>query len=250
MQTQDLLANSISDVSWKLFENAHFRESMINAILCLFDLIRDESGLQEDGAILIGKAFSVDNPRIILADLQSESGKNIQKGTIQILQGYFQAYRNVASHSLTTKFEAKDALSVLIAISRLYEKIQSAEKGIFLRFDGVYFCGDDESYTHSYLRFYEDGAVISVSTIAEGEHSQIVNWFNKENAEDFKHISHGAHETTGRTIKFHTESSAGRVNYDGIIRSKVLHITAESLINENKSRHDYEFISWTAIRSE
>lgn len=249
MKTQDLLVDAISDVSLKLFKNGHFREAMTNAILRLFDLIRDESGLQEDGAILIGKALSVDNPRIILADLQSESGRNIQKGTIQILQGYFQAYRNVASHSLTTKFEEKDTLSVLIATSRLYEKIQSAEKGIFLRFDGVYFYGDEEDDTHSYLRFYEDGAVLSVSTTAEGEHSQIVNWFNKENAEDFNHFSHGVYETTGRTVQFHTESSFGRVSYNGIIRPKLLHISSESLINGNKSKHEYEFMSWEAIKS-
>lgn len=249
MEIQDLLVDEISSVSLKLFEHGHYREAMTNAILRLFDLIRDESGLQEDGTALIGKALSIENPRIILADIQSESGKNIQKGTIQIIQGYFQAYRNVASHSLTTKFEEKDTLSVLIATSRLYEKIKSAEKGIFLRHDGLYFHADNEEGIHSYLRFYEDGTVISVPTTAEGDHSKIVYWFNKENAEDFKHFSHGIYETTGRTVQFYTESSVGRVNYSGIIRPKLLHVCTESLINGNKSSCEFKFINWEEIKS-
>ncbi|MDH1700303.1 TIGR02391 family protein [Comamonas terrigena] len=248
MKIQDLLEKPISDVSWKLFKNQNFRESMINAIICLFDLIRNESGLQEDGSSLVGKAFAIENPRIILADLQTESGKNIQKGNIQILQGYFQAYRNIAAHSLKHKFDAKDTLSVLIAVSRLYEKIQSAEKGIFLRHDGIYFNNDEESNTHKYLRFYEDETVISVSTISEGEHSEIVNWFNKDNAEDFKLISHGKYEITGRKIKFQTTSSYGTVEYEGIIRSKILHIKTKSLINGHISEADYKFISRSNIR--
>lgn len=249
MEIDDLLAAEIAEVSQPLMKGGHFREAMINAILRLFDLIRDESGLQEDGTALVGRAFSIENPRIILADLQSESGRNIQKGTMQILLGYFQAYRNVASHSLTTRFNEKDALSVLFAVSRLYEKISSAEKGLFLRFDGMYFHGEDEEDTHSYLRFYEDGTVISVATEAEGGHSQIVNWFNKENAEDFRNFSHGTYKTAGRTLQFHTMSPYGEVEYHGIIRPKVLHITAKSKINGHVSKHEYEFLNWNDIKS-
>jgi len=247
MQVRELLAEEIHRVSWALLDQGHYRESMINAILCLFDMIREETGLQDDGASLVGKAFSVDNPRIILSDLQSESGKNIQKGIIQILQGYFQAYRNVGSHSLRVSVDKKEALSVLIGVSRLYEKILHAEKAIFLRHDGVYFNSDDE--THRYIRFYDDGIVISVSTFSEGAHSDILNWFNRENAEDFKHFSIGAYEVSERTINFHTESSAGRVNYTAIIRPNTLHIKSESLINGHKSDADYEFISWERARS-
>ena len=247
MQIQDLLAKDIVQVSWSLFENGHYRESMINAILCLFDMIREESGLQDDGASLIGKAFSVENPRIVLADLQSESGKNIQKGIIQILQGYFQAYRNVGSHSLKVSIDEKEVLSVLIGASRLYEKILEAEKAIFLRHDGVYLHSSDD--TDQYIRFYEDNCVITVTTAPGGNHREIFNWFNRENAEDFRHFSLGTYEVSERTIDFHTESSAGRVNYTAIIRPNTLHVKSESLINGHTSEAEYEFLSWDRAKS-
>lgn len=245
MQVNDLLNEKISSVSQGLFESGYFREAMINSMLCLFDMIREESGLQDDGANLIGKAFSIDNPRIILADLQSESGRNIQKGIIQILQGYFQAYRNVGSHSLNARFQEKDVLSVLIAVSRLYEQIWSAEKAFFLRHDGLY-CHAKEECNH-YFRFYEDGVVISVPTT--GKHKDVINWFNRENAEDFKHFSIGKYEVDERTVEFFTGSPYGKTDYQAVIRPNLLHVKSHSHINENKSEDDYAFISWNSIKA-
>ena len=245
MEIDDLIHDDIREESFDLYEKGFYRESMINSILCLFDMIRNQAGLQDDGSNLVGKAFSIDNPRLILADLQSESGRNIQKGIIQLLQGYFQAYRNVGSHSLHAKFNEKDALSVLIAVSRLYEQIIACDKAIFLRHDGMYIYKED--LYHKYLRFYEDGCVISV--ISLGEPSDVVNWFNRENAEDFKKYSVGKYETNDRTVEFFTESESGKVNYNAVIRPDLLHTKSESLINGNKSEYDYKFISWNEIKA-
>lgn len=245
MQLNNFLVKEIAAVSIDLYEKGYYREAMINSILCLFDMIREESGLQDDGSDLIGRAFSINNPRIILADLQSESGKNIQKGIIQILQGYFQAYRNVASHSLQVNFSEKDALPVLIVISRLYEQISASEKAIFLRYDGLYY--NKGELCNNYIRFYSGEVVISVPTIAG--HKDIINWFNRENAKDFNNFSIGKYKVNERTIKFFTESSAGKVQYNGIIRPNQLIIKTSNDINGNQPDKDYEFISWNNIKA-
>jgi uncharacterized protein (TIGR02391 family) len=243
MKIDDLLIKEIKDVSFELYESGYYREAMINSILCLFDMIREESGLRSDGADLIGKAFSLSNPRIILANLKSESGKNIQKGVIQMLQGYFQAYRNVASHSLTQTFDQREVLSILISISRLYVQIKEAEKAVFLRFDGLYLT-NEEGYK-TYLRFYEDNTIISVSSTGDPE--DITNWFNRENAEDFNDFSIGEYEINERTLEFFTEHERGKVIYDAVIRPDTLHVNSKSLINGNESEHVYEFVSWNQI---
>lgn len=243
----DLLRQEIVDACYDLYEKGYYRESMVNSILCLFDMIREESGLQNDGSALIGQAFSIEKPRLILADLQSESGRNVQKGIIQILNGYYQAYRNVASHSLSVGFKKEDAFSVLITVSYFFDKIVNAEKAIFLRYDGLYFCNTDGF--HHYIRFYEDGVVITVPTSNDGEHKDILNWFNRENAEDFKHFSIGRYEINERNVVFDAKSSAGKVEYHCVIRPDVLHVKTHSHINGHESQNEYEFLRWKAIKA-
>lgn len=80
------------------YENEIYSSSILDAIYFLGDLIRNKSGLESDGANLIGQAFGGDNPKIKINKLQTESEKNIQKGIEQILRGLYQAIRNPRSH--------------------------------------------------------------------------------------------------------------------------------------------------------
>ncbi len=67
---------------------------MLNALVAVFDLIRRRTGLDRDGAQLIAKAFSLETPKLVFSNLDTESGKNDQKGFIQILQGAYLGIRN------------------------------------------------------------------------------------------------------------------------------------------------------------
>lgn len=51
-----------------------------------------------DGASLMNKAFSVKDPKIHLADLSTETGRNIQQGYMQIFAGTMTGIRNPTAH--------------------------------------------------------------------------------------------------------------------------------------------------------
>lgn len=52
-----------------------------------------------DGAKLMQKVFSVNNPVFKFADLSTESGRNIQQGYMQIFTGSMIGIRNPKAHS-------------------------------------------------------------------------------------------------------------------------------------------------------
>lgn len=52
-----------------------------------------------DGVALMNKAFSAKNPAILLGDLDTESGRNMQQGYMQIFAGAMAAIRNPVAHA-------------------------------------------------------------------------------------------------------------------------------------------------------
>ena len=72
------------------------------------------AGLTEDGDALIGKAFSIHDPYLVMSDLGSESGRNDQKGLMQIYKGAYLGIRNPKSHTLPHDLTPKKASQYLI----------------------------------------------------------------------------------------------------------------------------------------
>jgi len=129
-----------------------------------------------------------------------------------------------------------------------------------LKFDGVYQSDLEEvsnpqhSY-YSYLRFYDEGNVISVST--SGTPDQIQVWFNMESDKLFER---GQYTFENNRIKFSTKSEfddllapktnpsgapnpkGGAVNYEGEIKSDKLILTITSEINGNIETRKYRYI--------
>jgi uncharacterized protein (TIGR02391 family) len=60
--------------------------------------VKAMTGLDEDGSKLMAHAFADENPPIILADLSTETGKNIQAGFRFLLMGAVQGIRNPDAH--------------------------------------------------------------------------------------------------------------------------------------------------------
>src|SRR3954469_18124262 len=57
------------------------------AYITVFSLLHNRAELDLDGDKLVGKALSLSSPILAFGDLNTESGKTVQKGMIQILQG-------------------------------------------------------------------------------------------------------------------------------------------------------------------
>lgn len=121
-----LLHPVIERSSYQLFRDGHLREAVLNSVTAIFDLIRDRTRLPEDGDRLIGQAMSITNPRLILSDLETESGLNDQKGFMQIYKGSFQGIRNPKAHSLTHDLTEPKAAQYLVFASLLARRIEEA----------------------------------------------------------------------------------------------------------------------------
>lgn len=109
------------------------------------------------------------------------------------------------------------------------EKIETS----LINFNGIYQAEGPDSYYY-YLRFYNDGVVLSVST--SGNPIQVSKWFNREHV----HSSRGIYEINGEFIKFSCTSSQGAINYEGKVFEGNILLKVHSLINGNKTNKKYE----------
>lgn len=125
---EELIHPLIREHSFKHYINGHYRDAVFNSILAVFDLIRKRTGLDIDGGKLVGVAFSLDKPYLIFSELESESGKNDQKGFMQILTGAYLGIRNPKAHSLVNDLTKNEAAQYLIFASLLAERISQAKQ--------------------------------------------------------------------------------------------------------------------------
>ncbi len=122
----DLLHPKIVEVSKSRFETNHFADSVeaafkeINNILKV--MVKQKTSQEYDGADLMNRAFSLQNPIIVLDDLSSETGENIQKGYMQIFSGAMTGIRNPKTHA-NIKIDSKRAIHFLFLASLLMSKI-------------------------------------------------------------------------------------------------------------------------------
>jgi len=123
---QFLLHTEIKKHALKLYNNGHLRDAVLTSIIAVFDIIREKTGLENDGDRLIGKAFSLEKPYLILSEIDSESGKNDQKGFMQIYRGSFQGIRNPKAHSLAHDLTKLKAAQYLVFASLLARRIDEA----------------------------------------------------------------------------------------------------------------------------
>ena len=90
-------------------------------------IVKNAINQELDGSTLMERAFSLDNPIIKLADLNTESGKNIQKGYLKIFSGVMTGIRNPKAHDNLIINES-NAIHLLFLSSLLLYKIKGKFK--------------------------------------------------------------------------------------------------------------------------
>jgi uncharacterized protein (TIGR02391 family) len=115
----------ISEYALSQFVNGHYQNAVFDSIKAILQIIRTRVKLNNDGEALITKVFSPNNPMLVFDTMQTETGINIQKGFMMILQGAVKGVRNPTAHGFEkiTQFEA---LQYLIFASLLADKIDKA----------------------------------------------------------------------------------------------------------------------------
>ncbi|HKI01891.1 MAG TPA: TIGR02391 family protein [Thermoanaerobaculia bacterium] len=124
-----LLEKEIIASSYKQFRSRHYRDAVFNAFVAVFDLIRSRTGLTDDGASLVAQAFSLSDPKLVIADLGTISGQSEQKGFIQMLQGVYLGIRNPKAHSLVNDLDEVTAAQYLVLASLLATRVREARLG-------------------------------------------------------------------------------------------------------------------------
>ena len=83
------------------------------------------TGLDQDGTKLFDTAFSTKQPYLVLADLETESGRNQQNGLREMLNGTIHLIRNPTAHELRIRWDVneKDAVGALTLISYLHKML-------------------------------------------------------------------------------------------------------------------------------
>jgi uncharacterized protein (TIGR02391 family) len=91
--------------------------------------VRMLSGLTLDGAELVNRAFSIQNPLVTMNPLSTESEKSEHKGFAHLLIGLFGAVRNPLAHSPKTVWPVseQDALDILTVVSLIHRKLDGAK---------------------------------------------------------------------------------------------------------------------------
>jgi len=92
--------------------------------------IRQLSGLNGDGADLVNKAFTGQQPVLALGPLVTDSEKSEQRGFANLLMGLFGAVRNPLAHApkMNWPMSEQDALDILTLVSLIHRKLDGTKK--------------------------------------------------------------------------------------------------------------------------
>lgn len=132
---------------------------------------------------------------------------------------------------------------VLTILTTQFASGQNLDSTNKIRLDGLYqtkadIDKEDNDTTYSYLRFYPDRKVISVTS--EGTANDLKDWFNLT----MDNPSVGNYKVRRQRIYFSTTSKAGTVMYKGKIKDQYhLILKSKSLINGYKRKEKYFFVS-------
>jgi uncharacterized protein (TIGR02391 family) len=114
-------------VAEQLFRNGHRAAAIFEAAKVINNWVKKLSSLTGDGMGLMSNAFRDDKPAIALADLTTQTGKDVQAGYRFLFMGSQQAIRNPAAHEPFGELDDDEAFELLGLASHLMRKLDQAK---------------------------------------------------------------------------------------------------------------------------
>lgn len=123
-----LRGRSIHSEVTKYCAKEHLQENYFHAVFeaskGLAQRIRELSSIEGDGAVLVDKVFSIENPILAFNFLKTDTEKSEHKGFAQLLKGCFAAVRNPLAHEPKILWKGEeDAADYFTLISLLHRKL-------------------------------------------------------------------------------------------------------------------------------
>lgn len=107
----------------ELMQDNYFH-AVFEATKGLAQRVRDMTGEHADGAALVDRVFSVEQPMLAMSTLRSETEKSEHKGFAALLKGCFAAVRNPLAHEPKILWQGEDdAADYLSLVSLLHRKL-------------------------------------------------------------------------------------------------------------------------------
>ena len=128
----DLIHPTIRHVSEKLFFDGSYANAACDAFIEINDRVKkihlriQPEERELDGDALMKNVFSANSPLVEFCDQSTETGKNTQKGFMEMLAGAMSALRNPKAHANIT-ISKEDAMRRIVFASMLMYKIDEAE---------------------------------------------------------------------------------------------------------------------------
>ena len=117
-------------VSEQLFRDGHRAAAVFEASKAVNNRVKKLSGLSGDGAGLMGNAFKNEQPALVLADLTTQTGKDVQAGYRFLFMGSQQAIRNPPAHEQFGEMDDDEALELLGLASHLMRRLDEAVRTV------------------------------------------------------------------------------------------------------------------------
>jgi len=124
-----MLHPAIQQVADRYIEMDALEVAIFEAFKAVNNRVRELSKLQLDGSELMGKAFQDSEPPIRLADLSTDTGRNIQAGFRFLFMGAVRGIRNPDAHELFEPLDEEDAVERLAFASMLMRRLDEASIG-------------------------------------------------------------------------------------------------------------------------
>jgi uncharacterized protein (TIGR02391 family) len=129
------LHSAVADVARKLFLDGHRARAVEEAFKLFNNAVMDKAGRPKndkeeelDGASLMTRVFSVNNPILKLNPLRTKSHQSEQQGYMRLSEGAMTGVRNPRAHDHTLQDDPVQALHLLGFASYLMTKLDSATR--------------------------------------------------------------------------------------------------------------------------
>lgn len=120
----------VLEVSATLFEQGQAAAAILEAFKAVNNRAKLLSGLDADGKDLMARAFRPEGPVLSLADLGTETGRNVQAGYHQMFMGAVVGIRNPRAHEQFEAMNENEALEELGFASLLMRRLDDAQARI------------------------------------------------------------------------------------------------------------------------
>lgn len=115
----------IRQASDRYIESNHMGAAILEAFKAINIRVKELTGLDADGTDLMGKAFGTTTPRLLLADQETQTGRDIQSGFQHLFRGAVTGIRNPNAHELFRPLDDNEALEQLSFASLLMHRLDS-----------------------------------------------------------------------------------------------------------------------------